>query len=89
MQEYYICYLFYKLVGLHAFYTTMHHCLQHPIFAIISEIAAESGNPAYVIGGYVRDALLNRPSKDIDIVVVGNGIGVAKKPLPDWAKTLM
>ena len=57
----------------------MHNCLQHPIFAIISEIAAESGNPAYVIGGYVRDALLNRPSKDIDIVVVGNGIGVAKK----------
>ena len=57
----------------------MHTCLQHPIFAIISSISGESGNPAYVIGGFVRDALLNRPSKDIDIVVVGNGIETAKK----------
>jgi len=35
--------------------------------------------PAYVIGGYVRDALLNRPSKDVDIVVVGSGIDLARR----------
>lgn len=34
---------------------------------------------AYVIGGYVRDLLLNRPSKDIDIVVIGNGIDLAER----------
>lgn len=57
----------------------MHPSLQHPIFPLISSLSAETGCPMYVIGGYVRDALLNRPSKDIDIVVVGNGIGIARK----------
>ncbi len=57
--------------------------LQHPLFAIITETAAEQNVQAYVIGGFVRDLLLKRPSKDIDIAVVGNGIqfaeSVAKK----------
>lgn len=52
--------------------------LQHPIFAVISNIAAEQNLQAYVIGGFVRDILLNRPSKDIDIVVIGNGISFAE-----------
>src|ERR1700744_3617368 len=53
--------------------------LQHPIFSVISNTAAEQNVQAYVIGGFVRDLLLNRPSKDIDIAVVGNGIDFAEK----------
>jgi poly(A) polymerase len=52
--------------------------LKHPIFSLISDLAAEDGTQAYVIGGFVRDLLLGRPSKDIDIVVVGNGISFAE-----------
>ena len=43
-----------------------------------SEAADEFGLEAYVIGGYVRDIFLRRPSKDIDIVAVGSGIELAK-----------
>ncbi len=52
--------------------------LNHKIFAVISEIVSEQNLPCYVIGGYVRDLLLQRPCKDIDIVVVGSGIDLAK-----------
>jgi poly(A) polymerase len=52
--------------------------LQHPVFKVISSIISEQGLEAYVIGGFVRDLLLERPSKDIDIVVVGNGMELAK-----------
>ena len=52
--------------------------LKHPLFSIISSIAAEQSVQAYVIGGFVRDLLLNRPSKDIDIVIIGNGIAFAE-----------
>src|ERR1700744_1496760 len=52
--------------------------LQHPLFSIISNAAAEQNVHAYVIGGFVRDLLLGRPSKDIDIVVIGNGIEFAE-----------
>ncbi len=54
------------------------HRLQHPVFKVISKIISEQGLEAYVIGGFVRDLLLDRPSKDIDIVVVGNGMDLAK-----------
>lgn len=47
-------------------------------FQIASEAADELELEAYVIGGYVRDIYLNRPSKDIDIVAVGSGIELAK-----------
>jgi poly(A) polymerase len=53
--------------------------LQHPVFKVASQIVTEKGLQAYVIGGYVRDLLLDRPSKDIDIVVVGNGLDLAKE----------
>lgn len=53
--------------------------LKHSLFSIVSEIAAEQSLQAYVIGGFVRDLLLNRPSKDIDIVIIGNGIEFAEK----------
>ncbi|MDC0231224.1 tRNA nucleotidyltransferase, partial [Aureispira] len=49
------------------------------LFEKLRESAADIGYPSYVIGGYVRDRLLKRTSKDIDIVCVGNGIALAKK----------
>ncbi|MFT3740110.1 MAG: HD domain-containing protein [Breznakibacter sp.] len=53
--------------------------LKHPVFKIVSVLAGDMDVTAYVIGGYVRDLILGRPSKDIDIVVVGNGIELAEK----------
>ena len=53
--------------------------LQLPLFKILADVAAKSNVQAFVIGGYVRDILIKRPSKDIDIVVVGNGIAFAEK----------
>jgi poly(A) polymerase len=52
--------------------------LVHPIFKVLADIARENHIEAYVIGGYVRDIFLNRTSKDIDIVVLGNGIDFAE-----------
>ncbi len=48
------------------------------IFEAISETADTLGVPCYAVGGYVRDIFLNRPSKDIDVVVVGSGIQTAE-----------
>ena len=48
--------------------------LDNRIFDIISDVAESQGVRAFVIGGYVRDCFLGRPSKDIDIVVEGSGI---------------
>lgn len=53
--------------------------LTNPIFSIISDVSKKLKLPSYVIGGFVRDILLNRPSKDIDIVVLGSGISLAEK----------
>src|SRR4030043_1630071 len=52
--------------------------LYHPIFQVLSEVVSDNNTPCYVIGGYVRNLLLKRQSKDIDIVVVGSGIELAK-----------
>jgi poly(A) polymerase len=52
--------------------------LSLPIFHLISDATAQLGLECYVIGGYVRDLFLRRPSKDIDIVTVGSGIELAK-----------
>ena len=52
--------------------------LSLPIFRQITEIVDQLGVRAYVVGGYVRDFYLHRPSTDIDVVVVGSGIEVAK-----------
>lgn len=49
------------------------------VFEIIQQAAGELNVPAFVIGGFVRDLLLKRPCKDIDVVCVGNGIALAKK----------
>ena len=48
------------------------------IFELISKAAMELGFPCYVVGGYVRDRLINRPSEDLDIVCVGDGIELAR-----------
>ncbi|WP_085535949.1 CCA tRNA nucleotidyltransferase [Massilibacteroides vaginae] len=48
-------------------------------FHLVSEAADELGVEAYVVGGYVRDIFLCRPSKDIDIVTVGSGIALAEQ----------
>jgi poly(A) polymerase len=48
------------------------------IFKLISETADELGLECYVVGGYVRDLFLQRPSTDIDVVVIGSGIKIAK-----------
>lgn len=51
--------------------------LDKPIFRKISMAADNLGLDCYVVGGYVRDIFLQRPSNDIDVVVVGSGIKVA------------
>ena len=52
--------------------------LKHPIFSVISEQADQLNQETYVIGGFVRDLILNRPSQDIDIVTIGSGIQLAE-----------
>lgn len=58
------------------------------IFQLIGEKARSLGFPVYLVGGYVRDRLLSRQSKDIDVVCVGSGIALAQevasvlRPLP-------
>lgn len=60
-------------------FDNMQEHLKHPIFKIISEVADAEEISAYAIGGYVRDIFLKRISKDIDVVVIGNGIDIAQK----------
>ena len=52
--------------------------LDQPIMHTVSEVADELGLECYVVGGYVRDIFLERPSDDIDCVVVGSGITMAR-----------
>jgi putative nucleotidyltransferase with HDIG domain len=51
----------------------------HPIFARVAQVAAKEGLETYVVGGYVRDLILGRPSKDIDFTCVGSGIQLAQE----------
>ncbi|HRD39680.1 MAG TPA: HD domain-containing protein, partial [Bacteroidia bacterium] len=57
----------------------MYSFLNQHIFKLISECADELHVEAYVIGGYVRDVIMKRPTKDIDVVTVGKGIDLAKR----------
>src|SRR5690242_13962590 len=69
--------------------SSMHEHLTHPVFDIISECASEMNVEAYVVGGWVRDILLQRPCKDIDVVAIarpdehpfgrGSGIELAER----------
>ena len=56
----------------------LHEKLTHPIFALVSKIAEKQHSEVYVIGGFVRDLILNRPSKDIDIMTIGSGVDLAE-----------
>ena len=53
--------------------------LNKDIFHLIGDCADELGVECYVVSGFVRDIFLERPSKDIDVVVVGSGIEVGKQ----------
>ncbi len=55
----------------------MKYSLNHPIFRKISECADKLNLPCFVIGGFVRDLILQRESNDIDVVVLGSGIEMA------------
>jgi tRNA nucleotidyltransferase/poly(A) polymerase len=52
---------------------------EHAVFAQVAQVAAREGIETYVVGGYVRDLLLGRPSKDIDFTCVGSGIHLAQE----------
>ncbi len=52
--------------------------ISHPIFQVVSKSAAELNLETFVIGGWVRDLLLGRASKDIDFVCIGSGIALAQ-----------
>ena len=52
--------------------------IENPILHLVGETADRMGLECYVIGGWVRDLFLHRPSDDIDVVVVGSGIALAE-----------
>lgn len=54
--------------------------IENEVFRAVSKVGQEKGLSAFVIGGFVRDLILKRPSKDIDIVVLGSGLKMA-----EWA----
>ncbi|MEY3742153.1 MAG: hypothetical protein RL371_1056, partial [Bacteroidota bacterium] len=54
------------------------HQLKHPVFKVISQYATAQQLEVYVIGGWVRDLLMEQPSKDIDILVLGDGPTLAR-----------
>ena len=58
--------------------TNLQQAIKLPVFEKISSYCKENNTECYVVGGYVRDFLLKRKSKDIDILVLGNGIEIAK-----------
>lgn len=59
--------------------TDLEKNIDRPVFHVIADCSREMGVRSYIIGGFVRDLLLGRPSDDIDVVTVGSGIELAKK----------
>lgn len=55
------------------------HLDKHEVFGKVAKAAAKLGLETYVVGGYARDLVLNRPSKDIDFTCVGSGIELAQE----------
>ncbi|MBL7859511.1 MAG: HD domain-containing protein [Cyclobacteriaceae bacterium] len=54
------------------------HLEKDPVFKSVASAAARLGVPAFVVGGYVRDLILQRPNKDLDFVCLGSGIQLAE-----------
>lgn len=57
-----------------------------PVFKSVASAAARLGVPAFVVGGYVRDLILQRPNKDLDFVCLGSGITLAETVASDLGK---
>jgi poly(A) polymerase len=55
-----------------------HIAVAHPLLGAIGGIADRFGIEVYVVGGYVRDLLLGKGGRDMDILVMGDGIGFAR-----------
>ena len=53
--------------------------IKNSIFHEISNYCSANNIESFVVGGFVRDFFLKRPSKDIDILIIGDGINVAKQ----------
>ena len=53
--------------------------IDKPVFHLVGDAADSLGRECYVVGGYVRDIMLRRPSTDVDFVTVGSGIEVASE----------
>jgi len=62
-----------------AYLCTVHPALQSEEFRIIASVAEKTATPAWVVGGFVRDLMLEQNTKDIDIVVLGSGVDFAEK----------
>lgn len=52
--------------------------LELPVFVALTDAVRELGKPAFIVGGYVRDLIMDRPTNDVDVVVVGSGIELAQ-----------
>ena len=55
-----------------------HPCMEHSVFRAISTVSSNMDQPVYLVGGYVRDMLLDRSSLDLDFVTIGSGIEFSK-----------
>ena len=55
------------------------HLHTNPVFETVQKASKKLNQPAFVVGGYVRDLILNRPNKDLDFVTVGSGIKLAQQ----------
>ena len=66
----------------------MRKFVDYPVFRNIGKIADDLQFPAYVVGGYVRDCFMGRPSTDIDIVAVGSGIILAERFAAELGKNV-
>ncbi len=60
--------------------------LSQDVFHMVGDVADELQRECYVVGGYVRDIFLERPSKDMDFVTVGSGLELAENVAKRWGK---